>query len=237
MRLRVSTVEAGNEREALRGTASVTFDEQIKVTGIRIIEGKNGALFVAMPSYKAKDGEYKDICNPISAEFREALYGCILAAFEENPGTSMLYNADSKEKLEVTARVTPIEGDNGVKAIASVYLNNGFGLNNVTVRESKEGKLYAAAPSYRTNERNEDGTVVYRNNFYPVTKKAQEQFQKIVLSAYEGKLQELSAAQQENVKGSKETEKEQEAEENQEAKKKQDTEKKSKAKSSPKTAR
>ena len=52
------------------------------VTGIKVIDGKKGA-FVSMPQYTARDGEWKDSCFPITAEFREELSEAVLEAYEE----------------------------------------------------------------------------------------------------------------------------------------------------------
>jgi len=62
--------------------ASVTFDGQFVVTGLKIVEGSNG-LFVSMPSYRDKNGEYKDTAFPLSKDFREEMTEAVLAEFGE----------------------------------------------------------------------------------------------------------------------------------------------------------
>ena len=66
----------------LKAVASVTFDECFVVHDIKVIEGNEG-YFIAMPSRKASDGEYKDIVHPINTETREQIIGVILDAFKE----------------------------------------------------------------------------------------------------------------------------------------------------------
>ncbi|MBR1983548.1 MAG: septation regulator SpoVG [Clostridia bacterium] len=66
----------------LKAVASVTFDDCFVVHDIKVIEGNEG-YFIAMPSRKTADGEYKDIAHPIKTEVREELIKVILAAFEE----------------------------------------------------------------------------------------------------------------------------------------------------------
>ena len=66
----------------LKAVASVTFDDCFVVHDIKVIEGNEG-YFIAMPSRKTNDGEYKDIAHPIKTETREELIKVILAAFEE----------------------------------------------------------------------------------------------------------------------------------------------------------
>ena len=66
----------------LKAVASVTFDNAFVVHDIKVIEGQNG-IFIAMPSRKTQDGEYRDIAHPINAEFREKLAATILAKYQE----------------------------------------------------------------------------------------------------------------------------------------------------------
>ena len=65
----------------LKAVASVTFDDCFVVHDIKVIEGTEG-YFIAMPSRKTNDGEYKDIAHPIKTETREEIIKAILNAFE-----------------------------------------------------------------------------------------------------------------------------------------------------------
>jgi len=64
----------------IRAMVSITIDECFVVTGLKIIEGSKG-LFVSMPSRKTADGEYKDVCFPVTKDTREAMQEQILAAY------------------------------------------------------------------------------------------------------------------------------------------------------------
>lgn len=66
----------------LKAVASITIDNCFVVHDIKVIEGAEG-LFIAMPSRKTNDGEYKDIAHPINTETREFIKNEILKAFEE----------------------------------------------------------------------------------------------------------------------------------------------------------
>ena len=68
---------------ATKGFASITFDGCFVVTGLTIIEGKNG-LFVSMPSKKVKE-EYKDICFPLNKEFRQDIQDAVLKEYGYTP--------------------------------------------------------------------------------------------------------------------------------------------------------
>ena len=66
----------------MKAIVSVTFDNEFVVHDIKVIEGQNG-LFIAMPSIKTPDGEFKDIAHPINTETRERIQGAILEAYEK----------------------------------------------------------------------------------------------------------------------------------------------------------
>ena len=70
------------EDTKLKGVASMTIDDCFVVHDIKIIEGQEG-YFIAMPSRKANDGEYKDIVHPINTETREQIISIILDAFKQ----------------------------------------------------------------------------------------------------------------------------------------------------------
>ena len=65
----------------LKAVVSITMDEEFVVHDIKVIEGEKG-LFIAMPSKKAVDGEYRDIAHPINSGTREKILSIILENFE-----------------------------------------------------------------------------------------------------------------------------------------------------------
>jgi len=67
----------------MKAVVSVTFDDAFVVHDIKVIAGQE-KLFIAMPSRKTPDGEFKDIAHPINAEMRELLQNMILAKYEES---------------------------------------------------------------------------------------------------------------------------------------------------------
>ena len=66
----------------MKAVVSVTIDDEFVVHDIKIIEGEKG-LFIAMPSRKAADGEYRDIAHPINSGTRERIQKLILEKYEE----------------------------------------------------------------------------------------------------------------------------------------------------------
>ncbi len=74
------------EEGKMKAIVSVTFDEEFVVHDIKIIEGQNG-LFVAMPSRKMADGEFRDIAHPINAETRQKIQEAIFREYEKSLAT------------------------------------------------------------------------------------------------------------------------------------------------------
>lgn len=74
----------------LKAIVSITIDDEFVVHDIKVIEGEKG-LFIAMPSKKALDGEYRDIAHPINSGTREKIQDTILERYntvlEEEPDT------------------------------------------------------------------------------------------------------------------------------------------------------
>ena len=66
----------------LKAFVSITRDEEFVVHDIKVIEGEKG-LFIAMPSKKALDGEYRDIAHPINSDTRNRIQSIILEKYEQ----------------------------------------------------------------------------------------------------------------------------------------------------------
>lgn len=77
--IRVRKIENGGKMKAV---VSITIDEEFVVHDIKIIEGEKG-LFIAMPSRKTSDGEFKDVAHPIKSSTREELQRIILERYEK----------------------------------------------------------------------------------------------------------------------------------------------------------
>ena len=77
--VRIRKISAEGKMKAI---VSVTFENQFVVHDIKVIEGQNG-LFIAMPSRKTPDGEFKDIAHPINTETREQIQKAILDEYEK----------------------------------------------------------------------------------------------------------------------------------------------------------
>lgn len=76
--VRIRKVEKEGKMKAV---VSITIDEEFVVHDIKIIEGEKG-LFIAMPSRKAADGEYRDIAHPINSDTRDRIQKLILEKYQ-----------------------------------------------------------------------------------------------------------------------------------------------------------
>ena len=77
--VRIRKVEKEGKMKAV---VSITIDEEFVLHDIKVIEGDKG-LFIAMPSRKAADGEYRDIAHPINSDTRERIQTLILQKYQE----------------------------------------------------------------------------------------------------------------------------------------------------------
>ena len=66
----------------MKAVVSITIDDEFVVHDIKVIEGEKG-LFIAMPSRKAGDGEYRDIAHPINSETRDRIQTLILEKYAQ----------------------------------------------------------------------------------------------------------------------------------------------------------
>lgn len=81
----------------MKAVVSITIDDEFVVHDIKVIEGEKG-LFIAMPSRKATDGEYRDIAHPINSQTRDRIQTLILEKYQE-----LLAEEDTEELEEAAA--------------------------------------------------------------------------------------------------------------------------------------
>ena len=71
-----------NKEGKMRAIVSITIDNEFVIHDIKVIEGEKG-LFIAMPSRKSTDGEYRDIAHPINSDTRQSIQNLILSKYQE----------------------------------------------------------------------------------------------------------------------------------------------------------
>jgi len=147
-----------------------------------------------MPRYKSSERDenggvvYKDVCNPITAEFREELYGNILEAFEQEKSADKSQSGNARGEAEMpqfSVTVTPYEREgSNIRGLARIYFDDSFIVNNVSILQGKD-KVFVAMPSYKTKQTDEHGKAVYQDVCYPVTKEFREKLYSEIVSQYE----------------------------------------------------
>lgn len=175
----------------VKAFAAVTLGGCFKITNVAVVEGKEGRLFVSMPSFKGHDADgqtiYKDVCNPITRQFREELYGEILTLYEdmERAGkTEITKAAKGKKEPEISVSVTPYEKEgSSIRGLARVYFDNSFVVGNISIFNGK-GKEFVAMPSCRTKAVGKDGKPEFQDICFPVTKKFREKLYGEILDTY-----------------------------------------------------
>jgi len=81
--------------EKLKGFASITFDNEFVIRGLKIISGKQG-YFVSMPSRKRPDGTYQDIAHPINNDMRKKIEERVLDVYEAELNKAGTAGAEGK---------------------------------------------------------------------------------------------------------------------------------------------
>ena len=193
MKYAISANQVKNSEGSVRGFASIVFGDSFKITNIAILENaEKGSLFVSMPRYKSNERDeynavvYKDVCNPITKEFREELYGQILEAYDRAKDHVKGTKSDEVVEMpEFSVSVTPFEREgSNIRGLARIFFEDSFIVNNVTILQGKDN-LFVAMPSYKTKQVDEQGKPVYQDVCYPVTKEFREKLYAEILATYE----------------------------------------------------
>ena len=100
--IRITSMYPPGGQGGTRAYASATIDGCFAVRGIKIVEGGRSGLFVSMPSRKTQDG-YKEVCFPVTAQFREQLYHAVLDAYQQ----AIIQAQAPPEQQTVPAAETP----------------------------------------------------------------------------------------------------------------------------------
>lgn len=183
-----------NPDKSVRAFATVTFGDSFKITNIAVVEGKENQPFVSMPSFKSKERTehnepvYRDVCNPITSEFRSELYGDILSLYgemEQSGRVEVTREAENPQEPEFTVKVTPFEREgSNILGLARIYFDDSFVVSNVSILKGKE-KEFVAMPSYKVKQSGKDGKPRYQDVCFPVTKEFREKLYHEIMECYQ----------------------------------------------------
>lgn len=193
MKYSIKLNAVNNPDKSVKAFAAVTFGDCFKITNIAVVKTQEGEPFVSMPSFKSKGRNehnqpvYKDVCNPITGDFRRELYDDILSLYEEmnrSGKTEVSKVEDHPEEPQFRVAVTPFarEGSN-IRGLARIYLDDCFVVNNVSIIQGRE-REFVAMPSYMVKQNGKDGKAQYQDVCFPVTKEFREKLYEAVLECY-----------------------------------------------------
>src|SRR5690625_49499 len=89
--------KVNNQDNRMKALVSITFDDSFVIHDLRVIEGNNG-MFVAMPSKRTPDGEFRDIAHPIHSDMRQHVQEEVMKVYEESETVEQ--ESDSEEESE-----------------------------------------------------------------------------------------------------------------------------------------
>ena len=182
-----------NPEKSIRAFATLTFGESFKITNIAVLQNNEGKIFVSMPRFRSNErteqneAVYKDICNPITKDFRDELYENILELYEqmdETGRTEVIQETKDTAIPEFSVKVTPYEREgSNVLGLARIYFEDSFVIGNISILKGKE-KEFVAMPSHKLKQAGKDGKPVYQDVCYPVTKEFREKLYDTILDCY-----------------------------------------------------
>jgi stage V sporulation protein G len=85
MTIKAEIIRTFEDKGTFLASASVIFDGCFIVKNLRVIDGRNG-IFVSMPNFKGRDGNFIDSCYPLNTETRAAIQQAVLEAYEDSIG-------------------------------------------------------------------------------------------------------------------------------------------------------
>ena len=191
MRYSIKLNAVNNPDKNVKAFATVTFGDCFKITNIAVVKSQEEP-FVSMPSFKSKERTehnqpvYKDVCNPITSEFRKELYEDILSLYaemEQSGKTEVSRDAENAQEPEFRVAVTPFEREgSNIRGLARIYFEDCFVVSNVSIIQGKE-KEFVAMPSYMVKQNG--GKSQYQDVCFPVTKEFREKLYDALMDCYQ----------------------------------------------------
>ena len=194
MKYSIKLNAVNNPDKSVKAFAAVTFGDCFKITNIAVVKTQEGEPFVSMPSFKSKERNernqpvYKDVCNPITGDFRKELYDDILSLYEEmnrSGKTEVSKVEDHPEEPQFRVAVTPFEREgSNIRGLARIYFEDCFVVNNVSIIQGRESE-FVSMPSYMEKQSGKDGKTQYQDVCFPVTKEFREKMYDAIMECYQ----------------------------------------------------
>lgn len=210
MRYSIHMNTVNNTEKSVKAFATVTFEDRFQVRNIAVVENRDGVAFVSMPAFKSKErtehneAVYKEVCNPITSEFRSQLYEDILGMYEEmvmRKEKEMESYVKYPEELNFSVAVSIFERPNSnILGLARIYLDDSFVINNVSILKGKE-KEFVAMPSYMARQAVGNSPARYQDICYPVTKEFREKVYTEILDTYKKEKEKVKGVHEQSRAG------------------------------------
>ena len=190
MKYSIKLNAVNNPDKNVKAFATITFGDCFKITNIAVVKSQEEP-FVSMPSFKSKERTehnqpvHKDVCNPITSEFRKELYDDILSLYaemEQSGKTEVSRDDENAQEPEFRVAVTPFEREgSNIRGLARIYFEDCFVVSNVSIIRGKE-KEFVAMPSYMIKQNS--GKSQYQDVCFPVTKEFREKLYDALMDCY-----------------------------------------------------
>ena len=139
------------ENTRLKAIVTVTFDKCIVVRDVKIIASQDN-VFVAMPSIKLRTGEFKDICHPLTPEFRDYIQKNIIDVFNSGESEKVFENEFTEPKINI--KIKSILDNDLIVGECSVAFDDKFVVHNIKIVRIKGKGLTVIFPYRKTQTDN-----------------------------------------------------------------------------------
>ena len=179
----IRVTKLDNQESNVKGLVSMVVDGKFAFSSMRVIESEKAqrGFFVAMPSYRTKEGKYVDLYKPVTSNMSNALADAVAKAMESGEPVTI-----GNGETHISTYVTPVHYQNNETMAAKVNLKCGdMVCDSIVLRKSIEGNLFVAYPSYEKKQLDESGNPVHASYCNPTTAEFRTTLSDNILAQYD----------------------------------------------------
>lgn len=143
--IKIQRLDGENTR--LKAVATVIFDNCIVVRDVKIIVATEN-VFIAMPAIKLKTGEFKDICHPLTIEFRDYMQRNVIDVFNSGESERTFENEFTEPKIDV--KIKPVLDNDVILGVCSMAIDDKFVIHNIKIVKVGEKGITVIFPYRKT---------------------------------------------------------------------------------------
>lgn len=147
--IKIQRLESENTK--LKGIVTITFDNFIVIRDVKIIAAPDH-VFIAMPAIKISTGEFKDICHPLTPEFRDYIQKNIIDVFNSGESEKTFENDYTEPKIDI--KIKPVLDNDVIVGVCSVAFDDKFVVHNIKIVRIKDKGLTVIFPYRKTQTDN-----------------------------------------------------------------------------------